>query len=239
MAGFDNLTTGFGRGHNGMFVSGLVTNSSTTTSNLTESSAITITAQIDTVDANDILITDMAGLEVQGYCNGVGSSATNFYGFYYNAPAGDESANLGTTGHYSFYGADSNATLFNAGHIVGNSFGQGSPYDIGTISNTATDFDIDYSNGGFQKVNLTAAGGLATTVMNAPTNMADGDILYLHITCTIGSPSDQGEIVYETSAGYVAPGSGVNLDQGNEKLLTIIKSGTKFVIEESSALTEL
>jgi hypothetical protein len=117
MAGFDNLTNGFGRGHNGMFVSGLVTNSSTTTSNLTESTAITITPQIDTVDANAILVTDMAGLEVQGYCNGVGSSATNFYGFYYNAPDGDEAANLGTSNHYSFYGADANATLYNAGPL--------------------------------------------------------------------------------------------------------------------------
>ena len=98
LAGFDNTTAGFGRGHNGMFVSGLLTNSTTTTSNITQSTAITITPQIDTVDANAIVVTDLAGLEVQGYCNGVGSSATNFYGFYYNAPAGDESANLGAKG---------------------------------------------------------------------------------------------------------------------------------------------
>ena len=118
MAGFDNLTNGFGRGQNGMFVSGLVTNSTTTTSNLTEQTALTITPQIDTVDANSIIITDQAGVEVQAYCNGTGSSSTNFYGYYYNAPAGDESARIGLTNHYSFYGADANATLLNLGPLV-------------------------------------------------------------------------------------------------------------------------
>jgi len=118
LAGFDNTTAGFGRGQNGMFVSGLVTNSTTTTSNLTEQTALTVTPQIDTVDANSVIITDQAGIEVQAYCNGTGSSSTNFYGYYYNAPAGDESARIGLTNHYSFYGADANATLLNLGPLV-------------------------------------------------------------------------------------------------------------------------
>ena len=243
LASYDNTVSGFGRGQNSVFVSGLTTNSvSSTTSNLTEQTALVVTTQIDnggTDNDNDVVITDMAGIEVQGYCRGPDSSATNFYGFYYNAPDGPNSANLGTTGHYSFYGADSNATMYNSGHIKGNSIGVSSAYSIGTISNTATDFDIDYSNGGLQKVNLTSAIGAQTTVMNAPTNMADGDILYLHITCTAGDTGQTAEILYETSANYVAYGSGVTVTHDAEKILRIIKSGTKFIVTESLQLAEV
>lgn len=242
MNSYDNTTNGFGQGFNNFFVAGVVKNTAaSTTSNLTELTAITITPQIDQADeptANTI-VTDMAGLEVQGYCVGSGSSATNFYGFYYNAPAGTNSSRLGLTTHYSFYGADSNATLYNAGHIKGNSIGVSSAYSIGTISNTATDFDINYSNGALQKVNLTSAIGAQTTIMNAPTNMADGDILYLHITCTAGDTGQTAEIVYETSAGYVVYGSGVTVTHDSEKILRIIKSGTKFIVTESLQLTEV
>jgi hypothetical protein len=258
MAGFDNLTTGFGKGHNGMFVSGLLTNSTTTTSNLTESSAITITAQIDTVDANPILVTDMAGLEVQGYCNGVGSSATNFYGFYYNAPSGDEAANLGTTSHYSFYGADANATLYNAGPLEakglkyptsdgsanqviktdgsgnlsfvdqasggGGSFG--SVYDLGTILSTDSTLAIDYSNGSIQKGVVTAASGTGSTFLQAPTNMSDGDVLFL-IFDTTGTVGQTADIQYATGVGYITDSAFVmSTNQGSSALVRIIKQGS-------------
>ena len=113
---YDNTTSGFGQGQNGMFVSAVTKNTSSgTTSNLTEQSALVVTPQIDT--SENVIITDMAGVEVQARNNNSGSSSTNFYGFYYNAPAGPQASRIGLTNHYSFYGADSDATLYNAGPL--------------------------------------------------------------------------------------------------------------------------
>lgn len=233
LAGFDNTVSGFGRGHNGMFVSGLLTNSSTTTSNLTESSALTVTAQIDTADANDVVVTDMAGIEVQAYHAGSGSSSTNFYGFYYNSPAGAQASSVGATNHYSFYSEDSNAILFNTGHIQGKSFGQGSPHDLGTIASTASTVDIDYANGGLQKVNLTAAVGSASTVLNEPTNMNDGDVLYLIVTCTTGTSGQNGELNFKTSSNYKTTSQPLTATQGStEQIFMFLKSGSTFLVTQ-------
>ncbi len=257
MAGFDNLTNGFGRGQNGMFVSGQATNSTTTTSNLTQQTALTVTPQIDTVDANSVIITDQAGVEVQAYCQGTGSSSTNFYGFYYNAPDGDEAANIGTTNHYSFYGADANATLYNAGPLVAKglsyptsdgSAGQviktdgsgvlsfvnpstGSTlYDGGTIADGG-DITPNYNNGTTQRYTLTASSAApSSSELKLPTNMLDGSIMYLVLEVLAGTVGESAELSVETGVGYYGTGS-YGESYGEATILKIFRVGARYYIK--------
>ncbi len=174
LASYDNTVSGFGRGQNSVFVSGLTTNSvSSTTSNLTEQTALVVTTQIDnggTDNDNDVVITDMAGIEVQGYCRGPDSSATNFYGFYYNAPDGPNSANLGTSNHYSFYGADSNATLYNAGPLQAS--GLSYPTSDGSanqVIKTDGSGNLSFVDAGEPDISITTTAG-ETTLQPSTTN---------------------------------------------------------------------
>ena len=264
MAGFDNLTNGFGRGQNGMFVSGLVTNSTTTTSNLTEQTALTITPQIDTVDANSIIITDQAGVEVQAYCNGTGSSSTNFYGFFYNAPAGDESARIGLTNHYSFYGADANATLLNLGPLVAKglsyptsdgSAGQviktdgsgnltfatagsgGSPsngYHDGGTIGTSGNIAPNYNNGVVQRFNLTAVSPLAGPTLVAPTGMSDGDEIILIFEVGAGTDGEEAKVTIGTGVGYYSESGSYADSKGEAFILRLTKAGSRFYVYSES-----
>ena len=257
MAGFDNATNGFGKGHNGMFVSGLVTNSSTTTSNLVESSALTVTPQIDTVDDNDVIITDQAGVEVQAYCNGTGSSSTNFYGYYYNAPGGDEAARIGLTNHYSFYGADADATMFNLGPLVAKglsyptsdgsvnqviktngsgvlSFANPSTghtlYDGGTIAD-GDDITPNYNNGTTQRYTLTASSAApSSSELLLPTNMLDGSIMYLILEVLAGASGESAEITAKSGVGYYGTAS-YGESYGEAMILKIFRVGAKYYIK--------
>jgi len=238
LAGFNNTATGFGKGHNGMFVSGLLTNSTTTTSNITESTAITITPQIDTVDANAIVVTDLAGLEVQGYCNGVGSSATNFYGFYYNAPAGDEAANLGTTGHYSFYGADANATMYNAGPLEAKGLkyptSDGSANQIIKTDGSGNLSFVDAPTA--SELNVTSSGG-NTTIQPSTTN--DALVLDGNGTGVVSIASASGN---ELILGATTTGTGgiVVSTQGNSTTGNIFRSGSGgFVVGSAATQTTI
>ena len=236
MAGFDNATNGFGKGHNGMFVSGLVTNSSTTTSNLVESSALTVTPQIDTVDDNDVIITDQAGVEVQAYCNGTGSSSTNFYGYYYNAPGGDESARIGLTNHYSFYGADANATMFNAGPLVAKGLSYPtSDGSAGQVIKTDGSGNLSFVDA-TSNLTITSGSGI-TTVKPSTTN--DALVLDGNGTGVVSIASSSGN---ELILGATTTGTGglVVSTQGNTTTGNIFRSGSGgFVLGSAATQTTI
>jgi hypothetical protein len=185
--------------------------------------------------ANRFTVNQMSGVEASPFTDSV-SDVNNVYGFKFDSSNINASSTV--SNKYSFYSDATGYELNNAGHIVGNSFGYGSVYDIGTIASTATDFDVDYSNGGLQKVTLTAATGSASTVINAPTNMADGDTLYLIVTCTTGPVGTTGNFTFKTGVGWITQGFGVTANQNNFQLLTIIKSGTKFLAYPSQEASE-
>lgn len=110
-------------------------------------------------------------------------------------------------------------------------FSGGTPYDLGTIADTASTVDIDYSNGPIQKLNMTAASGTASTVLNEPTNMADGDFMYLIVTCTAGTVGQSGEITFKTSSNYITQSSVISLGNGTtQQIYAFLKSGTKFLV---------
>jgi hypothetical protein len=222
---YDNTTSNFGQGFNSMFVAGVVKNTASgTTSNLTEHTAITITPQIDQADepAANTIVTDMAGLEVQGYCVGSGSSATNFYGFYYNAPDGTNSSNLGTSNHYSFYGADANATLYNAGPLQAN--GLSYPTSDGTtgqvvVTDGSGNLSFGTSSGltGVQStVNPGAPYGTADVLVEPSNTNGDlllqgngtGEVIIESNTLFLAANNNTGALKIDNSTGITRDGSG-------------------------------
>ena len=110
--GFNNTTSGFGRGHSGTFISGVVQNThASNASTFTQSSGITVATGV--AGSQTLTIGTQSGVHVQANANSTGS-VENYIGYRYVAPSGT-SANIGTTAHYSFWGQDSNATLRNDG----------------------------------------------------------------------------------------------------------------------------
>ena len=112
MDGFDNTTTGFGKGHNGMFVSSMAKNSNTSNnaSTLSEQTGMTITPQVASTSTGGLTVTDLRCIDMNPNINDTNGTVTTLYGLYYNT------SNAGTiTNQYSFYGAESTASSYNQG----------------------------------------------------------------------------------------------------------------------------
>jgi len=249
----------FGDGAIGQFITSKVFNSGGTSSTARSLTAMLAAPQNDG-NTSAQTVTQMRGMFVQPFLD-ANATATNLYGFIYKDDNINGSATV--TNHYSFFSDSTTATLQNDGpaqlsglsyptsdggadqFIKTNgsgtlSFGLpnskpsfGSPNDIGTISATASTFDIDYSNGPLQKVNLTAATGLASTVLNEPTNMADGDVLYLTVGCTAGTVGQNGEFTFKTGVNYITSIATVSAVQGSdEQFFMFLKSGTNFLVTQ-------
>ena len=158
--GFDNTTTGFGKGHNGMFVSGKVENNhASNASVVSESNTLTLTPQIDTTQ--DLTVTSMKGINIQAYCADGTATAVqnNFYGIYVDVPTGSDAGLIGSTARHSFYGNDADATLYNKGGITPGAFASGSlptlpagtqiaVSDAASTTNGTNNYQPAYTTGG-------------------------------------------------------------------------------------------
>ena len=114
MDGFDNNLTGFGRGHQGMFVSSMVrnSNSSNNASTLAQQTGMTITPQVKSTSTGGTTVTDMRAINMEPNIEGSNDTVTNLYGLFYNT------SNAGTvTNQYAFYGNEAKATIYNAGGL--------------------------------------------------------------------------------------------------------------------------
>ena len=112
MDGFDNTCTGFGRGHNGFFVSSMAKNSnaSNNASTLAEQTGMTITPQVQSDSTGGLTVTDLRCIDMNPNINDTNGTVTTLYGLYYNT------SNAGTiTTQYSFYGAEPTASAYNDG----------------------------------------------------------------------------------------------------------------------------
>ena len=113
--GFDNTTSGFGRGHSGTFISGVVQNThASNASSFTQSAGITVATGAS--GSQSLTIGTQAGVHVQGNADST-ATVENYIGYRYVAPSGT-TANVGTNSHFSFKGEDVNATLQNDGPAV-------------------------------------------------------------------------------------------------------------------------
>ena len=124
--GFGNTTSGFGKGHNGMFVSSMARNShaSGQASTLTQQTGITVSTQLDTANGADLTVTDCRVLNLEPNLNQSDCTVTTLYGLYYN------SVNSGTiSNQYSLYGEVADASAYNAG---------GFQLPVVTVSNLST-----------------------------------------------------------------------------------------------------
>ena len=122
MDGFDSHdgagsnTTGFGKGHHGMFVSAMVRNAGTQGTGQSEDTVITqvrgITAAPQTAGGGPtVTVKDMRAFETQPNIL-TGDTIENMYGIHYSTTGG---GTIGSVSHYSFYGAEQLATAYNQG----------------------------------------------------------------------------------------------------------------------------
>jgi len=112
MDGNDNTRTGFGSGHNGMFVSSMARNSNAGNgaSTLAQSTGITIAPQVASTSTGGLTVTDMRAINMEPNINDANGTVSTLYGLYYNTN------NAGTIStQYSFYGAEQPATVYNQG----------------------------------------------------------------------------------------------------------------------------
>lgn len=226
----------FGDGLNGQFITAKgFTSVDVSDAHIHTIRGVLTAPQADGSDAvltggNRFTVNQMSGVETSPFTDSV-SDVNTIYGFKFDSSNINGSSTV--TNKYSFYSDATGYELNNAGHIKGNSIGISAPYDLGTIASSATDFDIDYADGGLQKVNLTAASGLASTVINAPTNMTDGDIMYLIVTCTAGTGGENGEFTFKTGVNYVTSLATVSATQGTgQQIFMFVKSGSNFLVTQ-------
>ena len=109
-------TTGFGRGHHGMFVSGIVRNDGTqggtaTNETVTITQVRAITAAPQTDGQHTITVKDMRAIEARPNIAS-GDVVEKAYGFHYSKTG---SGTIGSVEHYSLYGDEQNATAYNKG----------------------------------------------------------------------------------------------------------------------------
>ena len=219
----------FGDGLIGQFITSKIFNSGGTSSTARSLTAMLAAPQMDG-NTSAMTTTNMRGMFVQPFLDS-NATATNLFGFIYKDDNIDGSATV--TNHFSFFSDSTTAVLQNGSKIIGKSFGQGSPHDLGTIASSASSVSIDYANGGLQKVNLTAASGSASTVLNEPTNMADGDVLYLIVTCTAGTVGQNGELNFATGGNYKTTLQPLSAAQGtDEQIFMFLKSGSTFLVTQ-------
>ena len=120
MDGFDNTTSGFGRGQNGIFASTLTSNSnaSNTASTLAEQRGLTITTQTKSDSTGGLTVSDSRCINMEPNINSNASGGdciiTNQYGLYYSS-VNDGPGSSAYTNEYSLYGATANAGAYNAG----------------------------------------------------------------------------------------------------------------------------
>jgi hypothetical protein len=131
--GFDNTTTGFGRGLNGQFVSAFAknNNASNTASTLTEQRGLTLTTQYVASSTGGLTVSDSRCINMEPNINsnaGGAVTVTNQYGLYYSSVNNDAS-NSSYTNEYSLYGNTAKASAYNAG---------GFQMPVVTVSNLST-----------------------------------------------------------------------------------------------------
>ena len=120
MDGFDNTTSGFGRGQSGIFSSTLTKNSNTsnTASTLAEQRGLTLTTQTISDSTGGLTVTDSRCINMEPNINsntgGGACIVTNQYGLYYASSNSGPGASA-FTNEYSLYGATANAGAYNAG----------------------------------------------------------------------------------------------------------------------------
>ena len=113
MDGNNNTQTGFGRGHNGVFLSSMAKNSNTDNdaSTLAQATGLTVSPQVKSGSTGGLTVTDMRAINMEPNINDSNGTVTNLYGLYYNT----SNATGTITNQYSFYGAEQPATIYNAG----------------------------------------------------------------------------------------------------------------------------
>jgi hypothetical protein len=114
MDGYDNLQTGFGRGHNAVFLSSMSRNSnaSNNASTLAQQTGITIAPQVASTSTGGLTVTDMRAINMEPNINDANGTVTTLYGMYYNV---SKHVSATINNQYSFYGAEQPATIYNAG----------------------------------------------------------------------------------------------------------------------------
>ena len=253
----------FGDGLIGQFITSKIFNSGSSSSTARSLTALLAAPQMDG-NTSAMTTTNMRGMFVQPFLDS-NATATNLFGFIYKDDNIDASATVtnhfsfhsdsttatlrndgpailkGLTYPTSDGSANQVIKTDGAGNLSfttvasGTGFAGGSAHDIGTIAATASSVSIDYSNGAIQTVNLTAATGTGSTVLNEPTNMSDGNILKLIISCTAGTVGQSADLVFATGGNYITDSSRVQPQQGNNKVVyTIQKLGSSFLAFQES-----
>jgi len=114
MNGHNNSTSGFGKGFNAHFVSGMCKNEDpgNDSATLTDMTCATYTPQFKSGSSGGLTVTNCKSINMQPNINSGAVNITNLYGLFY------DSINSGTgtvTNEFSFYGNSTDAIAFNAG----------------------------------------------------------------------------------------------------------------------------
>ena len=116
MNGFNNSTSGFGKGFNGHFVSSFVQNKDpgNDAATLTAMTGATYTPQFESTSSGGLTVTDCRAINMLPNINASTGAVTisSLYGLFYDIT---KQSSTTITNHYSFYGADETATNFNKG----------------------------------------------------------------------------------------------------------------------------
>ena len=116
--GFDNTTTGFGKGHHAMWLTGQVRNDhASDASTVTESTILSVIPQY--TGSQTLTVSNAQGVAVQAFCDVNAPTITNFIGYLYEHPFGGDITNFpASANHWSFKSTSSAAKLQNDGPAV-------------------------------------------------------------------------------------------------------------------------
>ena len=118
--GNDLTTTGFGRGHHALWLTGQVSNDhASDASTVTESTTLSVIPQYTGNQA--LTMSNGHGVAVQAFCESNNSTVSSFIGYMYEHPfglSGTALDNFTTTNHWSFKSTSSTAKLQNDGPAI-------------------------------------------------------------------------------------------------------------------------
>lgn len=249
----------FGDGLIGQFISSKAYNSTaSTTSTIRSLTGLSIHPQTDGNTGNTN-VTNMRGTLVQpfvdtngtvtnnyGYIYTHGSPSTvtgtitNEYSFYSDVSSAtfknDGPAQLSGLNYPTSDGTSGQALTTNGSgtlsftDVASTGLSGGSVYDGGTIGDT-DNISPDYSNGSIQRYTLTASSAApASTTLSVPTNMSDGDFMYLIFEVDAGTPGESAEVTYATGTGFYASSGSFGESYGDAGIVKIIRSGSRYYI---------
>lgn len=249
----------FGDGLIGQFISSKAFNSTaSTTSTIRSLTGLSIHPQTDGNTGNTN-VTNMRGTLVQPFVDANGT-VTNFYGYIYThgSPStvtgsisneysfysdvssatfkNDGPVQLSGLSYPTSDGTSGQALTTNGSgtlsftDVASTGLSGGSVYNGGTIGDT-DNISPDYSNGSIQRYTLTASSAApASTTLNVPTNMSDGDFMYLIFEVDAGTVGENAEVTYATGTGFYATSTGFGESYGDAGIVKIIRSGSRYYI---------